>query len=355
MKILLNIILFLLIIFLPSFTEAQFTSHLDWQKLPGGCASCHVGHGKPGTAMLPLSEEEFCYQCHGDFNQREKLVRENKLSLTTQTKNLRNEFYKPYHHPVEIKSENSIDAFDQKNRIYNVARAECLDCHRGHGISRVPPPQGIVLKQSPKNEGEFEFQLCYQCHSSLNQLSLSQRDINTWLVTTNPSFHPIESMGKNRFVPSLISPYDITSMINCTDCHGNDDPNGPRGPHGSIYEYILERNYNTNDFIPESQERYALCYKCHERSSILSDESFPLHNLHIAGTMTSCFTCHSSHGSQRNAHLIKFNEIVDPLRIRVSSSGRLEFIDTGILAGECYLTCHGVDHNPKIYKNSHIF
>jgi len=35
--------------------------------------------------------------------------------------------------------------------------------------------------------------------------------------------------------------------------------------------------------------------------------------------------------------------------VRPSSSGRLEFIDLGQGSGQCYLTCHGMNHNPRQY------
>ena len=64
------------------------------------------------------------------------------------------------------------------------------------------------------------------------------------------------------------------------------------------------------------------------------------------------FTIKPFYGSQRNTHLIKFGETQDPMRIQRSSSGRLEFIDLGEKTGQCFLTCHGVDHNPKSYQNN---
>jgi hypothetical protein len=32
-----------------------------------------------------------------------------------------------------------------------------------------------------------------------------------------------------------------------------------------------------------------------------------------------------------------------------NSVGRLEFISLGTFRGECYLSCHGADHNPESY------
>ena len=128
---------------------------------------------------------------------------------------------------------------------------------------------------------------------------------------------------------------------------------GPSGPHGSTFESLLERNYSTADNTPESVVAYALCYKCHDRSSILGDESFSEHDVHVRGDDIPCSSCHDSHGisaeqgnTTNNTHLINFdttivsanNEGVGPL-----------FEDLGTFSGQCYLLCHGENHNPLGY------
>ena len=62
-------------------------------------------------------------------------------------------------------------------------------------------------------------------------------------------------------------------MIYCTTCHA-DDEGGSRGPHGSSFAPILKQRYETADNTPESYDNYALCYQCHDRTSILRDASF---------------------------------------------------------------------------------
>ena len=106
------------------------------------------------------------------------------------------------------------------------------------------------------------------------------------------------------------------------------------------------------DELPESDYAYALCYKCHDRTSILNNESFTYHAQHIQGGMmgangTSCFTCHDAHGSKQYQYLIRFNEDV----VKENSAGDLKFQARGVASGQgaCYLSCHGVDHNPKSY------
>ncbi len=40
--------------------------HGNQALLPRGCGSCHVGHGPPGSPMLPASVHDTCLGCHGD-------------------------------------------------------------------------------------------------------------------------------------------------------------------------------------------------------------------------------------------------------------------------------------------------
>ena len=169
---------------------------------------------------------------------------------------------------------------------------------------------------------------------------------------SNPSFHPVEYQGVNPDVPSLLQPYSITSIISCIDCHNNNDSNGPRGPHGSSFEFLLEREYRTLDYTPESSLNYALCYKCHSRDSILNNQSFSKHSLHIVDQRTPCSACHDAHGISslkgnpvNNSHLINFDLTI----VNRNSLGRLEFDDLGRLTGQCFLYCHGKEHNPESY------
>jgi hypothetical protein len=166
----------------------------------------------------------------------------------------------------------------------------------------------------------------------------------------NASFHPIQSPGKNPSVPSLLVPWTTSSRVYCTDCHNSDQsPNaggtGANGPHGSMFRPILERQLVFTDNVVENAGSYALCYKCHSRTSILSDASFSYHRKHIVEEQTACTTCHDPHGVANAKNLINFN--LD--YVRRSSNGRLEYQSTGNRSGNCTLTCHGADHQAETY------
>jgi len=138
--------------------------------------------------------------------------------------------------------------------------------------------------------------------------------------------------------------------IRCVSCHGNSDPTGPRGPHGSNVRYLLNAEYNLVDGMSESEGAYALCYRCHDRESVMRSSPFRHHASHVQSHLASCATCHDAHGSRNNRALIRFD--ATNLGGRVSPSliaNRLEFESIGPGSGSCYLTCHGFDHAPESY------
>ncbi|MFI4979260.1 MAG: cytochrome c3 family protein [Nevskiales bacterium] len=158
-------------------------------------------------------------------------------------------------------------------------------------------------------------------------------------------------------MPSLIAPWTTASTVKCSDCHNNNagpgaGGTGPKGPHGSTYPTLLERQYLKASNTAESAASYALCYKCHNRTSILGNTTFKQHNMHISGEHTPCNACHDPHGisgtqgnATNNSKLINFDTTI----VKPSSGGLLKFVSTGTNKGSCYLTCHGENHNPLSY------
>ena len=180
----------------------------------------------------------------------------------------------------------------------------------------------------------------------------SSDDIRAQFAPGMRSMHPVTRPSTNVRRVSLVTSMASGGMMNCSDCHRSADPDGPRGPHGSMYEFMLSGNYTVDGTADESPLAYQFCYSCHERNSILGNESFPLHREHIVGDLikgipgTSCYTCHSSHSSRNNPYLIDFNrQVVRGTRI----GGRIEYRSLGEKAGECYLNCHGREHDPARY------
>jgi hypothetical protein len=151
-------------------------------------------------------------------------------------------------------------------------------------------------------------------------------------------------------------------VIYCTTCHA-DDGGVSRGPHGSSFAPILKERYETGDNTPESYENFALCYRCHDRSSILSDASFRKkaapttpsgggHSGHLAAG-APCSACHDAHGvydagaigTGSHTHLIDFDKrVVEP-----RGEAFPVYNDRGGGSGSCNLTCHGKEHDNWSY------
>jgi cytochrome c553 len=213
-----------------------------------------------------------------------------------------------------------------------------------------PTVFGAVPYQSTKKGFANQAELCMSCHSRTGEHGggAAQSDIQRLLRLENRSYHPIVATAPERS-PSVISEL-VSAIINCTDCHGNDEVSGPKGPHGSRVNSLLRSEYTQIDGSSESVQVYALCYACHDREMILKSELFPEHGDHIVDEQTSCTTCHDAHGSVTRRALIRFGEEIVPNGVSPSlSAGRLEYVSDGPGSGACYLTCHGVDHGPKAY------
>ena len=354
-----------------------------------GCESCHMPHSAAAAQRgLKAVEEATCgsgaLQCHGSSGVG---------------RNIQAEFAKAYRHPsydvtpsVHDPSESPASTTLPLPETSPVAarHAECSDCHNPHASYAVaatrPKGSGMIAgvwgidtngalklpSGTPSSVNEYE--ICYKCHGDSANKPQSgggpappypnrvapQFNMRLMFDPSNPSFHPVEAPGVNTSVPSLSAGWTTASIVLCADCHDNDQgpraptPGiGPAGMHGSNYKHLLVARYDMEtSSTAESASAYALCYKCHDRTSILSDVSFTRHHLHISDENSSCSLCHDPHGisstqgnGSNNSNLINF----DKRFITPSSSGILRFDDLGARKGRCYLTCHGKNHDPISY------
>ena len=315
--------------------------HMDPSIVPAGCAACHEGHGASRSPMLPKPQAEVCLSCHGsetDLNRQSML---GNVASNARPRLISSSLAKPFVHPL------TRGAFSR----YEPDVVSCTSCHSPHRGMRTrrsdPAAVGKPLP-SPEDPARYEYELCESCHGNSGAATQSLLDLSRLLNPMNRSYHPVEAPSAERS-PSVLASLS-GRQINCTDCHGNDDPTGPRGPHGSSVRFLLRGSHPTVDGQSESPTAYGLCYTCHEREKVLSGETFPEHALHIDKERTTCTTCHNTHGSLKNRALIRFGE--DGLATLVSPSslaGRLDFVSEVPGSGACFLTCHGYDHAPASY------
>lgn len=321
------------------------------------CLNCHRQHaaGHPPRLLAQGAEQVNCTVCHNG---------------AVASKKIDTEFLKPFHHPVEssqwVHDPNEEPALMPRH-------VACEDCHNAHAVTSTTaqPPiapgrlrsvRGVTIGGSRIDESNYEYEVCSKCHGLTEPTTPgivrqdNTRNIRLKIDPSNPSYHPVAAPGKNTTIAGLLPGYTSVSQIYCTDCHNNDQwtPAGilPRGPHGSIYESILGQEFQAGDPTTESPASYALCYSCHDRTTLLqSVGGFP-HNTHVVLQNTSCAVCHDTHGSRQNTHLINFmvvakvgNTVVSPS----TTTGLLQYVPGAPGHGSCSLNCHGSEHNARSY------
>lgn len=323
------------------------------------CLNCHRSHAAGHAEWLLANNDEAtnCTNCHDG---------------SVAQKDVATEFTKPFHHPIETSQWVHQPQEDPLSMPRHVA---CDDCHNPHSAASVPTGttltvsgsqqhvSGVTIAGVTTDNAVYKYEICLKCHGEQEPATTnffrtdSTRNIRLRISPSNPSFHPLVTPGKNPTIVGLVPPYTASSQIDCVDCHNSDTwaagSTEPRGPHGSNFESILAREYRTEDPVIESYASYALCYSCHDRTTLLQPGSGFPHDTHVVNDQASCAVCHDSHGSRNNTFLVDFMtrtrvgaDVVTP-----SASGRLEFVPdpAGTGHGSCYLSCHGHEHNPSTY------
>jgi predicted CXXCH cytochrome family protein len=330
------------------------------------CASCHSMHTAPSGPMLlaNVNGSETCLACHS-----------NQPTLTP-GKNIAQDLIKLSRHyrppqSVPMGGDESVEGGID---------VTCNDCHEPHTMQAgtVSAPQisprlgkvnGVNVSGGKVEPAQYTYEVCFKCHGDTANTRtviprlIAQTNTRLEFASNAISYHPVTIAGRNTDVPSLRMGLTSASMIYCTDCHSSDSggvvgAGGATGPHGSNNPPLLVARYDTTDNTAESATAYALCYGCHDRTSILNDESFSSHKKHIQELNTPCSVCHDPHGISstqgtpiNNAHLINFDTSVvlpDP------ASGKIEYRSLGPRTGECTLSCHGAAHSPLAYPGGQL-
>ncbi len=319
------------------------------------CRACHLPHSAPQRERLLYDRSsQLCINCHNGIAGADIAP-----VLDQRSGHRVNKLWE--------------DRRDPRRR-FRVARfVECADCHNPHAVGRnklqgnlraalrgpeIPPAMravpGVNISGAPVETARLYYEVCFRCHADRPAIVpdriIRQRDsggnVRRQFVPTAASAHPVAIPSRNLDqVPSLLPEQRGRRYVNCQDCHNNPDALAEggtqvNGPHGSRFDYLLVDAYETRDFTIESARSYALCYNCHDRNSILNDESFSFHRRHVVNGRTPCSACHTAHGvsgnTSQHSHLINFDVSI--------VGGERFFVDQGRFAGSCTLTCHGVRH-----------
>lgn len=343
----------------------------------GKCVNCHDPHGFTDSsglipAMAIAREENLCDTCHDG---------------SPATKNIAAQFAKQYRHPVELSGRYN-EAEDGNPASYGATNrhAECQDCHNPHvaksdGFAPTPPnasnrilgvgrvavtngaagtvPTYTYLGPADTTSPVREYQLCFKCHSSWTTLPPTTPSGGTPIDKAlqfnpnNPSYHPVEAQGKNTNINpgAFVNGWNAAKLMYCTDCHTSDDTS-VRGPHGSLYNYILKKDYKRSS----SERRMSaseLCFDCHNydtyanrnaSSTVKNYSRWAIgtevgggcgsqtksgHTYHVDEEGYPCYACHDSHASTTNPHLIVTGRNPGLNSYQESANG-----------GTCGPTCH---------------
>ncbi|HJW33331.1 MAG TPA: cytochrome c3 family protein [Holophagaceae bacterium] len=277
---------------------------------------------------------------------------------------------------------------DRGNGRKLVLKAQCDGCHDVHSKNRTSSllplafdAQGKVQRIRPANAS----QVCFACHAGQEAVKFfrGDGDLGALMGPTAQSAHrPGATASARADLPSLRTGF-FTGTLDCTSCHDNPNPAGPKGPHTSPFPHLLKASYGREGEIATAGPRAnELCFNCHDRISIEGNQSFPFHAQHVSGFTglgatragnralpgkragaaplpswkpftfsgagssggfgqpANCATCHDPHGSARNPALVAF----DPGVVSKSSVGTIAYQRTGLRQGSCTLSCHGYDH-----------
>lgn len=317
------------------------------------CVNCHDPHGvKDARGLVPsllrLRGAALCLGCHGG----------------NPGSDVASAFGKPYRHPLvqDAPADAAGTAPLAGSAVLDAANGAgtCAACHNPHaaeggdlrsaaeaspplaGVTRARVSNGLpgaaplqTLADRADRSPVLEHEVCLKCHSPGALRPARTAAVAVALNPANPSYHPVQATGRNRFIDrrAFAFGWGPERLVTCSDCHGSDD-GVTRGPHGSSFPHILRARYVARG-VDEPMMETDLCFRCHGYGTYgdpLGGDAavfsrFPTHALHGAKGY-SCGSCHEAHGSAERAALVLLR-----------SPGMIGYAQTPT-GGSCTTTCH---------------
>jgi predicted CXXCH cytochrome family protein len=164
-----------------------------------------------------------------------------------------------------------------------------------------------------------QYEVCFKCHATT---AGGRTDIAAAVNTLNPSMHMVEPTTTVSVAraDSFTSGWGNTSVLFCTDCHGDSAGSAEAtGTHRSAAAPILRAPYA--GVAPDDAD--LLCYACHLRTTYATGATDDgsttgsrfydatlllngrLHSRHVSTNDLGCRACHVSHGSATLPHLLR--------------------------------------------------
>jgi predicted CXXCH cytochrome family protein len=284
----------------------------------GACGACHSPHASAYPGLLSAIGPDLCAACHATTMAQLETLRvvhepvdedcqnchdphasDHDMMLRAEPQSLCLNCHEPIRHTVEAPSARHAAATTDRT---------CLNCHHPHASDH---PR--VLKTDMAT-------LCFECHDREIELEDGTALANIkQVIATSRSLHG--PVAKN----------------DCAACHQI---------HGSENFRLLTKAYPPELYAPFKEERYALCFSCHDSQLLLDPRTtsltdfrngdLNLHFLHVNRQKKgrTCRICHETHASNNDNHI---RESVPFGRGRWMLPIRFEKLEAG---GRCATACH---------------
>lgn len=278
------------------------------------CTACHRSHASSHPGLLTSGTRELCVGCHQDVGKeidgaphphepsQGDCLRCHQPHSSDVPKALNREpaeLCLSCHEPIG----KTIAAASHPHSAVSDARA-CLNCHTPHASRHKN-----ALLDNPASA-------CLACHAK--PIVIDQK-------RTIRSMAEVGADGMHKHGP--------IAQGDCQACHT---------VHGGAHAGLLAMAYDDRFYQPYTDAAYGLCFKCHDRSSVLesgTETGFRngfrnLHALHVAGSPQgrSCRSCHDTHASASDklvAGSVAFGQWNMPINFVRSETG-----------GSCGPGCH---------------
>jgi predicted CXXCH cytochrome family protein len=278
----------------------------------GDCIACHFPHASANETLLiaPLKEGKLCFECHEGV--KDQLAMKNT------------------HDPVLEDCGTCHDPHSSENRFQLVAPPKklCESCHLEISPEVYDAINTAKVQHDPVAKGECT--KCHMPHGSQVSSLLKGKGINLCGTCHEDLGYDIAE-SKNLHGP--------VQTGSCGECHN---------VHGSDFSRLLVREFPEEFYTSYRQEKYDLCFGCHNKDvatkksttklTNFRDGDYNLHNFHVNRTKgRSCIACHDPHASQQDKHVryeVPFGSWSYPIELTATKTG-----------GGCVVGCHA----PKEY------
>ncbi len=281
----------------------------------GACMVCHDAHASDHPALLFAPDREVCVKCHDAIATR----------------------------------------ISTREHQHDPATEDCASCHHPHGAANK-----MILRDLPPK-------LCLECHDSIAEV-LEEATVGHDAVTAGKSCTSCHDPHAAIAAQLLVD----EPMALCMSCHDREVTSGEatiaglgkllaenpnhHGPirdksctgchevHGGENFRLLTEAYPPGFYAPFEEERYALCFGCHEADAVYEASTDTLtnfrngkqnlHYVHVHRTPKgrTCRACHETHASNRPRHMaesVPFGEWRIPIKFSQTPTG-----------GSCSPGCH---------------